>query len=78
MISEPSRVAQGFPSGSVVKNPPPNAEDINLIPGDWQGVGTEIPWWRKGQPTSVFLPSEIPWTEEPGELYSPWGRKSFT
>ena len=45
MISEPSRVTQGFPSGSVVKNPPPNAEDIHLIPGGWQGLG--VGWGRR-------------------------------
>ena len=26
--------------------------------------------------SSVFMPGEfIPWTEEPGRLYSPWGHK---
>ena len=25
-------IAQGFPSGSVVKNPPANAEDVGLFP----------------------------------------------
>ena len=38
----------------------------------WVG---KIPWRRAWQPTSVFLPGGIPWTEEPGGLYSPWGRK---
>ena len=33
-----------------------------------------IPWRRKWQPTLVFLPEKIPWTEETGS-YSPWGRK---
>ena len=27
----------------------------------------KMPWWRKQQPTPVFLP-EIPWTEERGGL----------
>ena len=26
----------------------------------------KIPWRRKWQPTPVFLPGKIPWTEEPG------------
>ena len=31
----------------------------------WVG---KIPWRRARQPTSVFLPRESPWTEEPGGL----------
>ena len=31
----------------------------------WVG---KIPWRRKWQPTPVFLPGEITWTEEPGGL----------
>ena len=38
----------------------------------WVG---KIPWSRVWQLTSVFLPRESPWTEEPGRLYSPWGHK---
>ena len=30
----------------------------------------KIPRRRAWQPTSVFLPGESPWTEEPGELQS--------
>ena len=33
----------------------------------WVG---KIPWRGKWQPTSVFLPGESPWTEEPGGLQS--------
>ena len=33
----------------------------------WVG---KIPWWRKWQPTPVFLSGESPWTEEPGGLRS--------
>ena len=40
----------------------------------WVGM---IPWRRKWQPTPVFLPEKIPWTEEPGGLYSPWGHKEL-
>ena len=28
------------------------------------------PWSRKYQPTPLFLPGKIPWTEEPGGLQS--------
>ena len=28
----------------------------------------KIPWTRKWQPTTVFLPGKIPQTEEPGRL----------
>ena len=41
----------GFPGGSVVKNPPANAEDTGSIPGL-----VKIPW--KWLPTSVCLPRE--------------------
>ena len=30
----------------------------------------KMPWRRKRQPTPVFLPGKIPWTEEPGGLQS--------
>ena len=43
----------GFPGGSVVKNPPTNAGDRGLIPR----LGRS-PWWRKWQPTPVFLPGK--------------------
>ena len=33
--------------------------------GSWVG---NSPWKRKWQPTPVFLPGKIPWTEEPGNL----------
>ena len=40
-----------------------NARDMGSIPG----LGRS-PWRRKWQPTPVFLPGKIPWTEEPGGL----------
>ena len=45
----------GFPGGSVLKNPPANAGDV----GDWvePWVG-KIPWRRRWQLTSVFLPGK--------------------
>ena len=32
-----------------------------------------FPWRRKWQPTPEFLSGETPWTEEPGQDYSPVG-----
>ena len=43
---------QGFPGGSVVKNPPANARNTR---DPWV---RKIPWKRKWQPTPVFLPGE--------------------
>ena len=51
----------------VVKNPAANAGDMR--PGFNPLVG-KIPWRRVWQPTSVFLPEESAWTEEPGGLQS--------
>ena len=51
----------------MVKNPSANAGDIRnsgSIPG------LEIFQRRAWQPTPVFLPVRIPWTEEPGGLQS--------
>ena len=47
----------GFPSGSVVKNPPASARDTGLI-GEGNGSCSSVLAW------------EIPWTEEPGGLQS--------
>ena len=58
--------ATGFPGGSLVKNLPANighAGDMGSIPGSGNFLGE----W---QPTPVFLPGKIPWTEEPGGLQS--------
>ena len=43
----------GFPSGSVVKNPPALQEMWRCGFHPWN---RKIPWRRKGQPTPVFLP----------------------
>ena len=66
-----------FPGGSVVKNPPANARDardLSLI-DPWV---RKISWRRKCQPTLVFLPGNLPWTEEPGGLQSVGLQKSWT
>ena len=61
---------QGFPGGSVVKNPPANAGDTDSVPNR----AGRIPWRRKWQPTSVFLPGKH---HEKRSLvgYRPCGRK---
>ena len=46
---------RGFPGGSAV----------NAMP---ETQVRKIPWRRKWQPTPVFLPENIPWTEESGRL----------
>ena len=43
----------GFPSGSVVKNPPANAGDASLIPGSGRSPGED-----GRQPIPVFLPGK--------------------
>ena len=55
----------GFPSCSDGKESACNAGD----PSSVRGLGR-----REWLPTSVFLPAESPWTEEPGGLQS-WGHK---
>ena len=42
--------SQGFPGGSVVKNPPANAGDVGWIPGLGRSPGR-----GNGNPTSVFF-----------------------
>ena len=41
-----------FPGGSVVKNPPANAEDTG---DEFNRRVKKMPWRRKWQPTPVFL-----------------------
>ena len=56
----------GFPGGSVVKKKKKSTGQCRrhgFNPWVWK-----IPWRRKWQPISVFLPGESPWTEEPGWL----------
>ena len=53
----------GFSGSSAGKESACNVGDLGSIPG----LGRS-PWRRAWQPTSVFLPGESPWTEEPGGL----------
>ena len=52
----------------VVKNLSANAGDVRGV-GSIPGLG-RFPWRMAWQPTPVFLPGEIPWTEEPDRLQS--------
>ena len=54
----------GFPGGSVVKNPPANAGDVDLIRESGRFPGEEM------ATHSSILAWEIPWIEEPGGLQS--------
>ena len=49
----------GFPGGSVVKNPPANAEDTGSIPGLGRSPGEEM------ATHSSVLAWRVPGTEEP-------------
>ena len=53
--------------GSVVKNPPANAGDTGF-----ESWVRNIPWRRKWQPTSVFLPAKSHGQKSLAG-YSPWG-----
>ena len=54
-----------------VKNPPAMQEI-------WvQSLGWEDPLENGTATHSSILAWRIPWTEEPGRLYSPWGRKGL-
>ena len=56
--------ACGFPSSSVVKNPPVNGGDASLMPGQEDALEEEM------ATHSSILAWRIPWTEEPGGLQS--------
>ena len=62
----------GFPSGSIVKNPPANAGDGVQTPGQEYPLENEIAAY------SSVLAWEIPWTEEHGGLQSRGSQKSWT
>ena len=56
----------GFPDGIVVKNLPANEGNTGVI--------RKIPWRRKWQPTSLFLPGKSHGQKSSAD-YSPWGCK---
>ena len=56
----------GFPSGISGKEPACQCRRHKRCGFDpWVG---KIPWRMARQPTPVFSPGKIPWTEEPGRL----------
>ena len=64
-------LCRDFPGGSEVKESTCQCRRCKFDP--WVG---KILWRRKWQPAPVFLPGEIPWTEEHGGLQS-MGSQSF-
>ena len=58
-----------FPGGSVVKNVPA-VQETQVSP-----LVREDPLEKEMATHSSILAWEIPWTEEPGRLYSPCGHK---
>ena len=68
----PVNMLLGFPGGSVVKYPPATQKS-------WvQSLGQEDPLEKEMATYFSILAWEIPWTEEPGRLHSPWGCKRRT
>ena len=63
---------EGFPGGSVLKDPPVKARDSGLIPG-W-----EDPLEEEMATHSSILAWEIPWAEEPDKLQSMGSHKMDT
>ena len=62
-------LTEGFPGGSVVKNPPAIAGDTGSIPKSGRSPGE-----RNCNPLPVFFPGESP-GERIREGYHPWGDK---
>ena len=62
----------GFPDSSAGKESACNAGDLGLIPG-W-----EDPLEKEMATHSSLLAWEIPWSEEPGELYFKGSKESNT
>ena len=70
MILNPLIIYDGFPGGTMVKNPLANAGDTRDVGSfSW---GEKMPWSRKRQPTPVFLPGKFHGQRSLVD-YSPWG-----
>ena len=65
----------GFPGGSVVKNPPANAETQETRV---RSLVWEDPLWEEMATHSRILTWEMLWTEEPGGLQSRGHKESDT
>ena len=63
----------GFPSGSVVKNPPAKQEAQEMLV---QSVGLEDPLKEEVATHSSILAWRISWTEKPGGLQSLGSQKN--
>ena len=57
------------------------AQVVKNLPVMWetwlQSLGLDDPLEKEMATHSGILAWRIPWTEEPGELYSPWGHKEL-
>ena len=62
---------EGFPGGSVVKNPPANAGDVGSVPGSWRSSEE-----RNGSPLQHSC-LRNPTDKRSLVGYSPWGRKEL-
>ena len=58
-----------------VKESACHAGDAGLIPRSGRSLGQEDTLEKEMATHSSILALEIPWTEEPGGLHCPWGRK---
>ena len=66
---------RSFPGGSEAEGAC-KAEDLPSIPETWvRSLGQEDPLEKEMATHCSTLAWKIPWTEEPGARYSPWGRK---
>ena len=63
---------RGFPGSSVVKNPPAMQEPQETYA---QSLSQEDRLEEERATHSSILAWRIPWREEPGGLYNPWGHK---
>ena len=61
------KIVVGFPSGSVIKNPPAMQESQET---QVRSMGQEDPLEKEMAAHSSILAWRIPWTEEPGGLQS--------
>ena len=64
-------VLRAFLVAQTVKNPPAMWET------QVRALGWEEPLGKEMATHSSVLGWKIPWTKEPGRLYSPWGRKEL-
>ena len=69
---------QGFPDGSVVKNPPSSAGDMGLVPESGRSSGEENGNSLQYSCLEKSLAGYSPWTEDSGRLQSMGSQKSQT